>query len=174
MADEINNRANEAEEANSSIVKEDKGSIVVEEDTEESEEEALVYDRASGETSEDSGSTCVEDVSVSLFVAENEHDDTVINCAPSGTVEHVQEQTEEKIRDEEKGLEESEEVKQNNNGQEVQGNGENGDKDDREKDEEEPKELEWKEDEDENKELEWKEEEAEKVTAKVITHVVEK
>ena len=64
MADEVNNRGNEAEEANNSRIKEEKGSTVVEEDTEESEEEALVYDRASGETSEDSGSTRVEGDSV--------------------------------------------------------------------------------------------------------------
>ena len=54
MADE--GGRNEAEEANPRVEEDNKETEVVERDSEESEEEALVYDRSGGETSEDSGS----------------------------------------------------------------------------------------------------------------------
>ena len=54
MADESFGR-NEAEEANVRVEQDIKGTEVVEGYSEESEEEALVYDRSNGETSEDSG-----------------------------------------------------------------------------------------------------------------------
>lgn len=54
MADE--NGRTEAEEANPRVEEDNKETEVVERDSEESEEEALAYDRSSGETSEDSGS----------------------------------------------------------------------------------------------------------------------
>ena len=43
-------------EANPRVEEDNKETEVVERDSEESEEEALVYDRSGGETSEDSGS----------------------------------------------------------------------------------------------------------------------
>ena len=89
MAEKVNNRG-----SNASRIRKEKGSIyiVVEEDTEESEEEGLV------ETTEDSGSTSgstrVEVDRVRLYFVANEHDDTVINRALPAiatAVEHVQE-----------------------------------------------------------------------------------
>lgn len=47
-------------EAEGAKAEDKKGVVVAEGDSEESEEEALVYDRSSGEISEDSGSnTCI-------------------------------------------------------------------------------------------------------------------
>ena len=171
MADESNYGRNEAEEANSRVEEDNKDTVVVERDSEESEEEALVYDRSSGETSEDSGSnvrTRVLSVTARLCVVGNEQDNAIVNDATSGVVDHVQEQTEEEKGTGDKESEETKETENHIGQEEIHDGEENGDEQEEDKDGGDEEE---EEDRDDDEEVEWKEEEEEE-EKKVITKVI--
>lgn len=154
MADEQDVR-NETEAVK---VDDNKTAVLSERNSEESEEEALVYDHSNGETegetSEESGIsvyTCSDSVNRSTVVdnEQNDDDDEVAKEPATDEVEHVQEQKEEKGTEDttEEGEIKEKSPRESYSEQEQDGEEEGDDDEEEEEDKDEQEELEWKEEE---------------------------